>query len=129
MTAKQDIFREISDIIKDNGDVPERTRNQLLLLATVALNDQLEQVHEDVIIQTAQQKENFTSLSGKVNGNTDKIAVLERNNIILWAKKNKTLSATVLVSAVLFSKVILVIAQLGLALAGVPDEIIKILFQ
>ena len=129
MTAKQDIFREISDIIKDNGDVPERTRNQLLLLATVALNDQLEQVHEDVIIQTAQQKENFTSLSGKVNGNTDKIAVLERNNIILWVRKNKTLSATVLVSAVLFSKVILVIAQLGLALAGVPDEIIKILFQ
>ena len=129
MTAKQDIFREISDIIKDNGDVPERTRNQLLLLATVALNERLEQVHEDVKIQTAQQKENFTSLSGKVNGNTDKIAVLERNNIILWVRKNKTLSATVLVSAVLFSKVILVIAQLGLALAGVPDEIIKILFQ
>jgi len=129
MTAKQDIFREISDIIKDNGDVPERTRNQLLLLATVALNERLEQVHEDVKIQTTLQKENFTSLSGKVNGNTDKIAVLERNNIILWVRKNKTLSATVLVSAVLFSKVILVIAQLGLALAGVPDEIIKILFQ
>lgn len=109
----KEVFNEIKEIIKENGNVKEETRNRLILLALTEIHDKMDKAID---------------LASQVEANKKQIETLLRHNILLWVKNNKSAAAAIAVSIALLWKVLIPLLHYGLALAGVPENILLLIF-
>lgn len=121
MTRDKDVFAEIKSIITENGDIKESTRNRLILLAITELHS----CFEDVFVEFDEQKK----VLALVKENSDKIKELEKNNIILWVKAHPAYTAGIAILTLTFWRILTPLAHYLLTLAGVPKEILVLVFQ
>ena len=121
---EDDVFAEIKSVIKDNGSIKDSTRNRLMLIALTQLDDKMCHRLDDIEGKVDQQ----CDIRERVQKNSDNIDRLIRNNIIMWVKNNKALSAGIGLVTLLLWKTILPLIQYGLSLAGVPDSILSLIF-
>ena len=104
---EDDVFAEIKSVIKDNGSIKDSTRNRLMLIALTQLDDKMCHRLDDIEGKVDQQ----CDIRERVQKNSDNIDRLIRNNIIMWVKNNKALSAGIGLVTLLLWKTILPLIQ------------------
>lgn len=82
-------FEEIKRIIEDEGtDVPEKTRNRLLLIAMVELNHSMDELKKSLQESTRSDKEAHSEIIKALEVHDKRIEHLERNSLLLLVQRH-----------------------------------------
>lgn len=121
MENKQ-VFDEIKDIIKENGDVKTEVKNKLMLLALTELHAGIQDVKTEL-------KDKDTALAAQVEQNAKDIVELKRNSLVLWIKEHRAVALYLVLLVMVLWKTLFPLLHLVLLTVGVPDEILTFLFS
>lgn len=92
MACSNDTFKEIQDILKNNGNVPEATKTRLILLAMIELHE--------CIVEVSNNMKRLDGIDETLKEHDDRLKKLEKSNIIELLHKNPKVGLSVIVVTV-----------------------------
>lgn len=119
-----DVFDEIKEILNENGSISESTKTRLVFLALTDINAHL--------VERTSVSDELSALVMETNKgvltNIKRIKKLEDSNIIMWVKANPKVAVAITLGGLIFYKAFFPIIHYGLSLAGVPLEVLSLIF-
>lgn len=92
MSCNNETFKEIQDILKENGKVPESTKTRLILLAMLELHECMSEMNDNM--------KRLDNIDETLKTHEDRLDKLEKSNLIGLLHKNPKVGITTIIVGV-----------------------------